>query len=145
MYRKYVKITFVKSKNYVVNLGEKFIFDVIEDDKMCYYCKYEPTIHNIDYYKELLIKHNLLKEVYSISVVARDETVEECYKPNPKKYWLDISYKHKDMEKIEELKKVLSELGFRHLGGSGSFIVDNNITHWIFDENSPVKVVVREA
>ena len=81
MYIKYVKITFVKNKHYVVNLGEKFIFDVIEDDKMCYYCKYEPTIHNIDYYKELLIKHNLLKEVYSISVVARDETVEECYKP----------------------------------------------------------------
>ena len=40
MYRKYVKITFVKSKNYVVNLGDKFIFDVIEDDKMCYYCNW---------------------------------------------------------------------------------------------------------
>lgn len=145
MYTKYVKITFIKNKHYVVNLSDKFVFDVIEDDKMCYYCKHEHTTHNIEYYKELLIKNNLLKEVYSISVVVRDETVEECYKPNPKKYWLDISYKHKDMEKIEELKKVLSELEFRHLGGSGSFIVDDNTSHWIFDENSPVKVFVREA
>ena len=145
MKKKFVKITFVKTKHYVVNLGDNFVFDTVEDDKMCYYCRYEPTTHNIEYYKELLIKHNLVKEVYSISVVVRDELVEDCYKPNPKEYWLDISYKRKDMEKIKELNKVLSELGFRDLGGSGSCIVDDNTTHWIFDENSPVKVVVREV
>ena len=149
--KKYVKIMYVSGSNhsgsnhYNAKLYENFYFYTIEDERICYYCKYEPTTHNIEYYKEHYIKNNLIQDVYSISVVMCDEIVKECYKPNPKEYWLDISYKHRDTEKIEELNKVLSELGFRDLGGSGSFIVDDNTSHWIFDENSPVKVFVREA
>lgn len=145
MYAKYVKITFVKNKHYVVNLCDKFIFDVIEDDKMCYYCKYEPTTHNIEYYKELLIKNNLIKDVYSISVVMCEEIVEDCYKPNPEKFYLNISYKNEDREKIHELKDMLCELGFSFNVYSGQIGMNNNTLHFVFDENSPVKVVVRKA
>ncbi len=141
---KYVKI--VSTDEMFIGFKLTNILDIIGSapDGRTFYVRYGED-RNIGFYKKFLKEENLLDYVESISVVAREECVVETYKTKPKEYWLDISYKHKDMKKIRELNKVLSELGFRDLGGSGSCIVDDNTTHWMFDENSPVKVVVREA
>ena len=141
---KYVKI--VSTDEMFIGFKLDNILDIIGSapDGRTFYVRYSED-RNIEFYKKFLKEENLLDYVESISVVAREEYVVETYKIKPKEYWLDILYKHKDMKKIQELNKVLSELGFRDLGGSGSCIVDDNTTHWIFDENSPVKVVVHEA
>ena len=141
---KYVKI--VSTDEMFIGFKLNNILDITGSapDGRTFYVRYGED-RNIEFYKNFLKEENLLDYVESIFVVAREEFVVETYKTKPKEYWLDISYKHKDMKKIQELNKVLSELGFRDLGGSGSCIVDDNTTHWIFDENSPVKVVVHEA
>lgn len=142
--QKYVKI--VSTDERFIGFKLTHLFNIIgtSTDGMTFYTNYRED-KGLDFYKHLLDEEGLLDCIESISIVLREEFLVESYKPKPKEYWLDISYKHKDMEKIEELNKVLSELGFRDLGGSGSCIVDDNTTHWMFDENSPVKVVVREA
>ena len=139
---KYVKI--VSTDEMFIGFKLNNILDIIGSapDGRTFYVRYGED-RNIEFYKNFLKEENLLDYVESISVVAREEFLVETYKTKPKKYWLDISYKHKDMEKIQELNKVLSELGFRDLGASGSCI--DITTHWGFDENSPVKVVVREV
>ena len=142
--QKYVKIVSTNERFIGFKLNNLFNIIGTSVDGMTFYTNYCED-KGLDFYKHLLDEEGLLDCVESISIVLREEFLVESYKPNPKEYWLDISYKHKDMEKIEELNKVLSELGFRDLGGSGSCIVDDNTTHWMFDENSPVKVVVREA
>lgn len=141
---KYVKIVSTKEMFIAFKLNHIFNITGFGEDGLTFYTRYNED-KCLEFYRDILNDEGLLDYVESISVVAREEFVVETYKTKPKEYWLDISYKHKDTKKIQELNKVLSELGFRDLGGSGSCTVDDNTTHWIFDENSPVKVVVREA